>query len=66
MMKATSSERELLSILKKMDVPQGRDWLDSRERTRNMLWLMRNMGIRNSQHPDFHRAMAIIRELINA
>ena len=43
-------------ILDKMDVPEKRktDWG----------WLSRNLGVRNKEHPDFERAMQIIKSLL--
>lgn len=43
----------LQELLKKMDVPQGR--------LNDFGWLARNLHIRNGEHPDFDRAMLIIK-----
>ena len=46
---------KLIDILNTMDVPPLR---------RNDIgWLKRNLAVRNSNHPDFHRAMTIIHDL---
>lgn len=46
---------ELQEILKTMDVPKGRKW--------DMGWLRRNLAVRNSEHPQFARAMELVRKL---
>jgi hypothetical protein len=43
-------------ILNKMDVPILRQ--------NDVRWLSRNLGIRNSAHPDFAEAMRLIKELL--
>jgi len=50
--KDCGSIRELASILTDMDVPSMR--------MNDMRWLSRNLGVRNSKHPDFKRAMELI------
>ena len=42
-------------ILDKMDVPENRkmDWG----------WLIRNLGVRNKEHPDFEQAIKVIKSL---
>jgi hypothetical protein len=46
---------ELNNILNTMDIPQ--------QRRLDFGWLRRNLGIRNSENPDFNRAMLIIMEI---
>lgn len=46
---------ELGSVLKGMDVPP--------ERRQSIPWLMRNLGVRNSGHKNFAKAMQIITDL---
>jgi hypothetical protein len=46
---------ELNNILNTMDIPQ--------QRRLDFGWLRRNLGIRNSEKPDFKRAIAIIIEI---
>lgn len=48
--------RELVRILKTMDVPK--------DRYEDTHWLVRNLRINNSNHPKFHIAMAIIRDIL--
>lgn len=43
-------------ILDKMDVPE--------QRKTDFGWLNRNLGVRNKEHPDFERAMQIIKSLL--
>lgn len=45
---------ELDEILEDMDVPAMR--------MRDMGWLNRNLGVRNGDHPDFKRAMELIKD----
>ena len=49
------SHAELSKILATMDVPKLR--LNDRA------WLSRNLGVRNGEHPDFQRAMSLIRDI---
>lgn len=51
-------EKELQSILKTMDVPAFR--------TTDNKWLLRNLAVRNKEHPQFKRAMEIIVSLLSA
>ncbi len=44
---------ELDKILSTMDIPQ--------KRVSDIHWLSRNLGIRNQNHPDYARAMELIR-----
>jgi hypothetical protein len=46
---------ELENLVENMNVPSFR--------TRSVSWLFRNLGMQNSGHPDFERAMSIVREL---
>lgn len=47
---------QLEEITKNMDIPAFR--------RRKVRWLSRNMGIRNSDHPQFAEAQALVKELI--
>lgn len=46
---------ELEKLTENMDVPDFR--------VRNVGWLSRNIGARNSNHPDFAKAMELIKKL---
>ena len=46
----------LQNILETMDVPEMRKT--------DIRWLSRNLGIRNSNHPNFQDAMNLIKELL--
>ena len=48
-------EGRLAEILKKMDIPPYR--------VDDVGWLSRNLGVRNSKHPDFREAMALLKPL---
>jgi hypothetical protein len=47
---------ELENILASMDVPPLR--------RKDLGWLKRNLAVRNRDHPEFHRAMRIIHDLL--
>ena len=44
----------LKTLLDKMDVPE--------QRKTDFAWLLRNLAIRNSNHPDFQEAINLIKE----
>lgn len=48
--------KELKNILDTMDVPELRK--------QDLGWLKRNLAVRNRSHPEFHRAMTIIHDLL--
>jgi len=48
--------KELLELLDKMDIPDGRK--------HDIPWLSRNLGIRNSTHPDYPKAFSIIKAIM--
>lgn len=48
--------KELEEILATMDIPSYR--ID------DLQWLARNLGMRNSTHPQFEKAMKILRSLL--
>ena len=48
--------RELNQSLRKMDVP--------RDKIGDYKWLIVNLGKKNSNHPEYHRAMSVLREII--
>ncbi len=52
----------LVEILADMDVPQLRMELSRR----NIRWLLRNLRVRNSDHPDIDLAIATLKELAKA
>lgn len=43
---------ELMTMLIDMDIPA--------KRTSDIGWLKRNLGIRNSEHPNFNRAIELL------
>lgn len=49
---------DLRPLVKKMDVPSFRQ--------ESIPWLSKNLGDRNSAHPDYSRAMEIIDRLLRA
>lgn len=52
---------KLLELLCTMEVPEGRKNLIEE----NLLWLKRNLGIKNNQHKDFHEAMFMVKFLLD-
>ena len=52
----------LVEILADLDVPQLRMELSRR----NIRWLLRNLRVRNSDHPDIDLAIATLKELAKA
>lgn len=57
--KIESYETELRDILNELNVPIERKNLTQH----NIKWLHRNIGIQNSTHAHFHRAMKLIIDL---
>lgn len=58
--KIDSYKNELKDILNEMIVPDGRKNMDEH----TLLWLSRNLGIKNNQNSKFHRAMSLIKLLL--
>lgn len=52
---------EVLRLISKMHLPSRRKHAES---TENLRWLNRNLGIQNSEHPNFNAAMELLKELI--
>jgi hypothetical protein len=50
----------LVRILKNMDIPRRRHELSNN----NLRWLNRNIAVRNSGHPEFETARALITQLL--
>ena len=48
-------------LISTMDVPEGRK---TNITVQDIRWLSRNLGVRNSQHPDFSEAMNIINSIL--
>ena len=55
----TSSPLRLLQILETMDVPERRKPLNRA----NIGWLLRNLRVRNAEHPEIDEALTIMRAL---
>ena len=55
---SVDGRRRLLEILETMDVPQMR--LDRRD----WKWMMRNISVNNSGHPDLKEVVQLLREAI--
>lgn len=54
------AEEQLADVLETMDVPKER-----KEPTMpNLLWMLRNLGIRNGEHRDFPEAIRLINSLL--
>tara|TARA_B100000029_G_scaffold470049_1_gene508549 strand:+ start:2061 stop:2264 length:204 start_codon:yes stop_codon:yes gene_type:complete len=56
-------KEQLAEILKEMDLPVMRTNLNSFS---NLRWLMRNIGVRNREHPRFKEATGLIRNLVRS
>lgn len=55
---SVENRKRLLEILETMEVPQMR--LDRRD----WKWMMRNISVNNSAHPDLKEAVQLLREAI--
>mgnify|MGYP000874458602 CR=1 FL=1 len=60
----TEKHSRLASLLSQMDIPEGRRSLEALQEPQHLRWLSRNMFIRNSNHPSFHEADTLLRELL--
>ena len=49
----------IMKIPTDMDVPEMRR---DTSKTENVAWLIRNLAVRNSRHPEFNRVMEELRE----
>ena len=56
-------KEQLAEILKEMDLPVMRTNLNNFS---NLRWLMRNIGVRNREHPRFKEATGLIRNLVRS
>ena len=57
----SSKEAMLNDILSTMDIPKCRRNIDN---ISNLMWMTRNLAIRNRDNEDFEKAMTIIKEII--
>ena len=55
---SVENRKRLLDILATMEIPQMR--LDRRD----WKWMMRNISVNNSEHPDLKEAVELLREAI--
>ena len=53
------NDSELIAILNSMDLPNKRKNLDDAS---NICWLLRNIAIRNSCHPQFKEAYELLKK----
>ena len=53
---------DLVKALDTMEIPALRKELT----TTNVRWLLRNLRVRNAQHPDINEAIAALREVARA
>ena len=58
-----ASERELTSLLGEMDVPDMRRDVSKPD---NVAWLLRNLRVRNDDHPRIDEAMSMLKALMRA
>lgn len=54
-------EKELTDCISTINIPINRKPLTEH----NLKWMLRNMGIKNSNHPKFERAMSCIKYLLH-
>lgn len=57
-------EKELKKIIEKLNIPEDRKILNGCDRITNIRWMINNIGIKNSIHPDFDRAMSCLKFII--
>ena len=53
------NDSELIAILHSMDVPNKRKNISEAS---NISWLLRNIAIRNSSHPQFEEAIEMLKK----
>jgi len=51
----------LRRLISSMDLP---DWRKTQDTPHNLRWIARNMGIRNSGHPNYQEARQILARLL--
>lgn len=51
--------KDINTILESMIVPAGRRELNKS----NIMWLLRNLGIENANHPDFTLVIKLLKEM---
>lgn len=56
-----SIETELVECVSTMDIPSSRKTITEN----NVLWMLRNLGIKNSNHPKFEIAMTCAKYIMN-
>ena len=60
--KKTALMREIEGLIRDMDLPTNRKMILQKEDSR---WLLRNMRIRNHNHPNFNKADELLKDLLN-
>ncbi len=50
-----------MQVLDTMDIPQSRRDVSNPS---NVRWLMRNLGVNNSRHPNFNEAIAQLKQIL--
>ncbi len=60
-MNRTERITELEKLISKMDIPFYRKTIKSSD---NIRWLSRNLAIKNATHPDYQKAVSIIKEIL--
>jgi hypothetical protein len=48
-------------LLKPMALPERRKDVKNRD---NIRWLLRNLGVRNKEHPNFEPVVALLKEVV--
>lgn len=55
-----NDKEKLTEILSNMDIPEIRNKINFG----NLMWMTRNLGFKNRNHPDFDEAMKLIKKMI--
>ena len=56
-----SDQTDLEMLLKSMDIPHFRKQIDKN----NLKWLLKNLGKRNHDHPNYDQAMELVNRMMS-
>ena len=57
----TTMVTKLVELLRPMELPE---WRKSKLTIHNVRWLSRNMGLKNSTHPNYNESIELIKAII--
>ena len=60
-MNKTEKIQELEKLISKMDLPFYRKTIKSGD---SLCWLSRNIAVKNSTHPDYNKAISLLKEIL--